>query len=134
VEDHAVDLAAARRGCHRQGRADQCGVMVGAHRVAQQAAREQVQDGGQVQLALTGLDLGHVADPQHIGCNGVELAMYQVRGCAALALPGQRPTLAWRLAALQTQVRHDLGHGVHRDLPALGPQVQRDPRRTVGLT
>jgi hypothetical protein len=68
VEDHAGHLAAAGGGRHAQRGADQLGVVV----LAQAAPGEEVDHGGRVQLPFAGFDLGHVAHPQHVGCDREE--------------------------------------------------------------
>lgn len=124
-------MAASRRNRHLQGGADQRGVVPRAHRVAQGPAGERVVDGCEVELALAGVDLRHVAPPQDVGRDGAELASHQVRSSLPLAGTGQRTASTRRLAALQPEFGHDLGDGVLRHLPALLPQIQRDPRRAV---
>ena len=63
VEDHAGDVAAADRGGHAQRRLGQRRVVVLAQREAGQTPRREVLDGGQVELAFVGGDLGQVPTP-----------------------------------------------------------------------
>lgn len=66
VEDDAVDLAASGRDRDLQDGADQRGIVPLTHRVARGPAGEGVVDGGEVERALAGVDLRHVAPPQHV--------------------------------------------------------------------
>ena len=112
---------------------DQRGVVVGAHRVAEQRRREQVHDGGQIQLALTGVDLGHVAAPGTSGAAAVNSPRDQVRRGRPLALAGQPAAGGAWPAAGQAELGHQLRDVFSRDLPALLAQLDpRDPRRAVG--
>ena len=63
VQDHAGDLPAARRHRHRQRAVGQLRIVVLAEREPEHPPGGHVQDRGQVELALTGGDLGAVAVP-----------------------------------------------------------------------
>jgi threonine dehydrogenase-like Zn-dependent dehydrogenase len=63
VHDDAGDLAAAHRHRHGQRAVGQSGVVVLAEREAEYPPGGHVQDRGQVELALPGLDLGAIAVP-----------------------------------------------------------------------
>ena len=121
VEDragHAV-LAAGGHGSV-QGIADQLRVVVGAHRVAQQAAGGQVDDRGQVQPALVGGDPGHIAAPGHVGPLGVEQPPQQVGG-------GRRGMVLFGEAAAPAGPVADDAVGAHEPLHALVVGVPAAP-------
>ena len=63
MEDHPVDHSASglHRGSHLDYVAGQFGTRMLRRRAGQQLAGEQIQDSSQVELALVGRDLGHVA-------------------------------------------------------------------------
>ncbi len=115
--DHFGHLAAPGDRGHVQGGDDQAGVRVGAHRVAGDAPEAQVDDGGEVALALTG-DLGHVAAPGDIRRGRGEHLLDQSRGGRTLLLEGQAPPAPLGPGD-QTQFGHQLGDRAVGDLPAL---------------
>ena len=55
---------------HLQRVDDQRGAHVGGHRPADDLTRERVLDGGEVQPALAGPQVGDVSDPQHVRASG----------------------------------------------------------------
>jgi len=92
VEDHAAggsSFAGAGGNGHPQRGLGQAGVVCVCHGVAEQSARTQVQHGGQVEPALVGVHIGHVAAPELVGPAGDEPAADQVRRGRPAALPGQ---------------------------------------------
>jgi len=78
MEDHAGDVAASHGGGHAQGGPGQGGVVVLTEREAGQTPRGEVLDGGQVQLALVGGDLGEVPTPPLVDRLGAEVAAEEV--------------------------------------------------------
>jgi D-arabinose 1-dehydrogenase-like Zn-dependent alcohol dehydrogenase len=77
VHDDAGDPAAAHRHRHGQRAVGQSGVVVLAEREAEYPPGGHVQDRGQVELALPGLDLGAIAPVP--GFNAITVAMFQKR-------------------------------------------------------
>ncbi len=91
----------------------------------------QVDDGGEVELALAGGDLSHVAAPGDVRSRRGELPADQVRRDRALALPGQRPAAPLD-AAGQAQLGHGLRDGVLRHPPPAFTQLDMDTWGAVG--
>jgi hypothetical protein len=125
MEDHATDVTAAGGRCHVQRGHDQVRVVVGTHRVAEQAPGEQVDHRGEVELALLGDDLRHVARPDEIGFLGGEVPLDEVRCSRPLPRPGQ-PASASDHPGEEAEFGHQLRDGVHRDPPALADQQDED--------
>jgi hypothetical protein len=111
-----------------QGIADQVGVVVAAHRVAQQVPGGQVQHAGQVQPAFVGGDVGDLAAPGHLDLVRVEQAAQQIGG-------GRRSmVLAGQAAAPAGPPAND-AVGAHQPLdppvvgtPAAPPELGMHPR------
>jgi len=131
VEDDPGCGPTPNTGGHGERVEDELGAHVLGHRVAQQSPAAQVEDRRQVEPALTGRDVGNVANPSNIGPAGSEPAADQVR---------QR----WRV--LGRDGRADLGRLVHAhdpvrphqpldslvvDRPAAVDQLDGHPRRAV---
>ena len=64
---------------HGQRVLDQAGLHVRLQAPAHHLAAKQVDDGGQVQPAFVGLDVGDVATPELVGSFRVEAPLHQVR-------------------------------------------------------
>ncbi|GAA0408499.1 hypothetical protein GCM10009541_59510 [Micromonospora gifhornensis] len=90
VKDHPCDVTAAGDRGHFQRGDDQAGVVAFAHGVAEDPSGVQVDDGGEVELALLRGDLRHVAAPGHVRRGRGELTLDQVRGGRPFALLGAR--------------------------------------------
>ena len=78
-----VDQAGARplrRDRHPQGCQRQVGAQMIAHRPADDLATVEIQDRGQIEPALIGLDIGDVGKPDPVRRSGGEVAIEQVRG------------------------------------------------------
>jgi hypothetical protein len=131
VKDHPFDAAAAGDGGHVQCCDDQPGVVMGAHRVAEDPTRVQVDDRGQVELALVGADLGHITTPGDIRRRRGEHPLDQVRCGRALTLAGQAPPAALDPGG-QAQLGHELRDRVVGDVPAGLAQLDADARAAVG--
>lgn len=103
VEDDPFGGATACPGGHGQGIGDEFGAHVIGHRIAQPAARAQIEHRGQIQPPLTGRDVGDVANPGDIRLAGIEPPADQVRqGRGVLGWIVVRtfaglwtPTMAW---------------------------------------
>ena len=65
---------------HHQSVGDELGRHAGAHRPADHAPREQIDDGGHVEPAFRGPDIGEVGDPFAVRSSRFEAAVTQVRG------------------------------------------------------
>lgn len=112
VEDHAPGVAAAGGRSHVQGGDGQLRVVAPAHRIVEQAAREQIDHGGQIQLAIAGNDLGPIPGSHLVRGVGGEVAAHEVRERGLLARPGSprrlrvfrpaRPSSAMRRATVFT--------------------------------
>lgn len=126
-----MHIASAGGRGHVQRGHDQAGIVVGVHRVAEQAAREQVDDRRQVNLALASVDLGHIAYPDLVRFRCCEVALHQIWGGRATALPGQAPEVSYHPGE-QAEFGHHLGDGVHRYPPAGTHQQHEALRRAVG--
>jgi hypothetical protein len=133
VKDRAGHALAAAGGHGSvQGAGDQGGVVVGAHRPAEQLPRCQLQHAGQVQPALVGGDPGHIAAPGQVDLVRVEQAPQQIRrGRCGGVRPGQ--------ATPPTRSVPDDAVGAHEPLdalavhrPAAPAQLGMHPRRPVG--
>jgi hypothetical protein len=78
-----VDEACPRplgRNRHPQGRQRQVGAQVIAHCPADDLSAVEVQDRGQIEPALIGLDIGDVGEPDPVRRGSGEVALDQVRG------------------------------------------------------
>src|SRR2546421_10486819 len=131
VKDHPGDVTAAGDRGHVQRGDDQTGVVTLAHRVTQDPSGVQVDDGGQVELALASDDLGHVPTPGDIRCRCGEYPPDQIRGGRPLTGPGQAAAAALD-ARDEPLFGHQLGDRVVGDLPAPLAQLDADARATVG--
>jgi hypothetical protein len=133
VEDrglHPLPTAGGRSGV--QGIGDQPGVVVATHRPAQQVPRCQLEHAGQVQPALVGGDVGHIATPGDIRLVGVEQPTQEV-GC------GRRGRIRLGQAAAAARPMTDQAVAGHQPLhplvvhpPAAPAKLGMYPRRPVG--
>ncbi len=90
VEDDPVHVASPNGSGHDQGPGGQLGVVMGADGEADEATGGQVLDGGQVELALLGGDLGQVPAPLLVDLGGAEVPFEQVDdGQSCLVGPGE---------------------------------------------
>ncbi len=80
---------------HGQRVLDQAGLHVRLQAPAHHVAAEQVDDGGQVQPAFVGLDVGDVATPELVGASGLK------RRCTRSGATGR----LWRLSVVTTNLR-----------------------------
>src|SRR5207247_2073181 len=106
---------------HAQGLEDEGAVDALAHREADDAAREQVEDRSEVQPSLRGPDVGDVRHPSEVGCVGLKLTVEDVLGDGQVVL-GVRCGLETPLpAALETKLAHDAGDALaaHSDASSL---------------
>ena len=91
---------------------DELGAHVIGHRPADDPARVGVLDGGEVDPALPGAQVGDVGHPQHVGLGRAEVALDEVVGDADAADADRRA------AALGAHQARDAG-GAHEALDAL---------------
>jgi len=122
VKDHSGHVTAADSRSHVQRGDDQAGVVLRPHRVAENPAGVQVDDGGEVEFALTGDDLGHVAAPGDIRRRCGEDPLDQVRGSRPFPRPGQAPAVPLGPGD-QADLGRQRGDRVVGDLPALLAQL-----------
>src|SRR5882762_2184654 len=130
-----VNQTGARPLCrngHRYGRQWQFGAQMIRHRPADDLAAVEVQDGGQIEPALIGLDVGDVGEPDPVRRSGGEVAVEQVRGDREVVPAIGRPHPPWP--------RHDGPDAVtaHQSLKAtaarpaaLSPQLDMDARAAI---
>jgi len=133
MEDRGVHPPAAASGNPGRQRAhDQGGVVVVAHRVAEQVPRCQVDHRRQVQPALVGGDVGHIPAPGHVRPVGVEQAPDQVGGgrCGHVRLGEAAP--AARTVPDDAVRAHQPLHPLAIDPLAAAAQLGMHPRRPVG--
>jgi hypothetical protein len=131
VKDHPGDVTTTGDRGHVQPGHDPAGVVLRAHRVAEDPSGVQADDGGQVALALTGDDLGHVPAPGHIRRRRGEHPLDQIRGGRPLTGPGQPAPAAFRPRD-QAALGHQSRDGVVADLPALLAELDADARAAGG--
>ena len=89
---------------HDEGVDDELGVLVLAHRPADQAPVAQVPDPGHVELALAGRELGDVRDPSLVRALSGEVPLQPIR-CRSDVRPAAAP-----LAACARPCRPSLAH------------------------
>ncbi len=114
------------------GRSSEDALQPLGHRPADDLHCGQILDGGEVEPAFVGRDVGDVSEPDRIGRSGFEVAVEQIgrdrMGVAAVG--GDRPlppASRWTNAVLS----HELGDRALRDAKAAGLQLGMDPRRAV---
>ena len=78
------------RDGHLERRDDEFGAQMVGHVPPDNPAAERVLDGGEVEPALPGAQVGHVGDPQHVRRRGPELALDEVIGDADARDPNRR--------------------------------------------
>jgi hypothetical protein len=132
VEDHAVDVPTA--GGHRrlQGVGDEGGAHVLGEGPADHPPREQVDDGGQIQPALTGAQVGDVAAPRHVRGGRVEVPSDPIGGGLRSAVDDRGAHLAPPGLAFPAVEPHDPGDPLARRVEPLTQQPGMHPRRPVG--
>ena len=108
---------------HGQRVLDQAGLHVRLQAPAHHLAAKQVDDGGQVQPAFVGLDVGDVATPELVGSFRVEAPLHQVR-ChrQAVAAVGGDHELALRFG-LDAMLLHELANPVFAHPDASGHKL-----------
>lgn len=65
------------------------------HRPADNPAAVQIHDGGQVEPALIGLDVGDIGQPDLVRSSGDEVAIEQIRGARQVVAAVGGPNPAW---------------------------------------
>jgi hypothetical protein len=80
VKDDPGHVTAVHRHGHLQGAASELGVVMFANGETHQPPRAQVLDGGQVQLALVGGDLGQITTPLLVEPLGGKVPVQQIWG------------------------------------------------------
>ncbi len=102
------------------------------HRPADDLHRGQILDGGEVEPAFVGWDVGDVSEPDRIGRGGFEVAVEQIgrdrMGVAAVGGDRRPPPASWRTNAV---LSHELSDSALRDAKAAGLQLGMDPRHAV---
>ncbi len=133
VGDQPPSRRAARGDGHAERVEHELGLQVVAHRPADDAAAEDVLDGGEEQEALPGLDVLEVADPQPVGLAPGEAPVDEVRRRRALGVavvvrgPPRRPSAPRRPSS-----RINRATRLRADALAVGePQLRVDAWRAV---
>ena len=107
VKDQTVDVAAS----DGDGHGERVGAEPGAHLIrcgpADHPTGEQVDDGGQVEPALTGVQIRNVAAPHDVRGGRVELAPDVVRCCGRTLVDDSGADPAPTGLALDAQLAHD---------------------------
>jgi hypothetical protein len=128
VHQVAVGHPAAER--HHQRPDDQVGGLALAHRPAHDAVVVEVDDPGQVELAVPAAELGDVGHPPLVGPLGGEVPLQQIRGrCRVGSAP---PPLLAAVHADEPALGHDAGYPL---AGVAAPPVRQLPRhsgRSVG--
>ena len=120
-----------RSHLHRIGY--QRGTEMAGHRPPDDFLAEAVDDGGEIDLSLPGLDLGDVADELEVGGGGGEVPPDPVGDLGDVGgLRGQRPGLA-DLAGHKAQVAHEAADELAGGLLALAGQFGVNAPVPVGL-
>jgi hypothetical protein len=105
------------------------GAHVGGHRPADDQPGVGVLDGGEVEPALAGAQVGDVSDPQHVGSVGVELPLDKIGGWRDPRDPDCRLEPLARPDAGDTGGFHQPGDPLAADPdPVLEPELGVDPR------
>ncbi len=132
VVHQRLGLAAAPDG-HHQRIEHELGGHLRAHRPADGAAAEEIQDDRQIQPAFAGADVGEVGDPLLVGAGGLKLPVEHVRGNAMFRT---HPAVGRRAQPSGTGTQPRAAHQPRHPLAAatLTPfnEVVPDPGRTVG--
>ena len=104
------------------------------HRPADDLAREQIHRDREVEPALVGRDVGHVRDPDLVGCVGPEVAIHAI-GRDREAVVGVRGLHSEASLRLRTQAGN--AHQARDPMPTAGhaaaPQRAEHARRAVDL-
>jgi hypothetical protein len=111
---------------------DEAGALTGPGGPAHDATVTQTPDGGQVQLAVTGGELGDVGDPDLVRAFGSELAVQQV-GCAASVGSATAPLLAG-MGSDQALLLPEASNARVRHLDSGTLELAPHPRRAIGAT
>src|ERR1017187_8097886 len=120
-----------RSHLHRVGY--QRGAEMAGHRPPDDFFAEAVDDGGEIDFSLPGLDLGDIADELEVGGGGGEVPLDPVGDLGVVyGLRGQRLGLA-DLAGHEAQVAHEVADELAGGLLALAAQLGVDAPVTVGL-
>src|SRR5450631_4644254 len=102
------------------------------HRPAHDPAAVEIQDGGQIEPALIGLDIGDVGKPDPVRRGGDEVALEQVRGDREVvtAVGGAHPS--WpRHDGPDTVAAHQSLDATAARPAALSPQLGMDARAAI---
>ena len=133
---------------HQQGVGDEFAVRGVAHRPADDASGPQVDDGGEMQPAFVGAELGDVGRPDLVGSRRREVPVDQIRrrrAVGAAAAPPSTRMHAHQASMLASAERHDCGNsacrgGAARHAPSAprrsgvsGCGPRRSPRSARGL-
>jgi hypothetical protein len=121
-DERSVQIA--QRHGHLEGVDHQLGAHVGGDLPADDPAREDVENEGQVAEARVGADVGDVGDPQAIGAGGDELAIDKIAGPIDRVLVGRCGAHATAAAdALKALGAHQPADPVAADLDAATAQL-----------
>src|SRR3954449_5860299 len=102
------------------------------HRPADDLAAVQIHDGGQIEPALIGLDVGDVGEPDSVRRGGAEVPLDQVRRDREVVTAVGGPHPAWpRHDGPDTLTAHQSLDATAARPVALGPQLGMNPRAAI---
>jgi hypothetical protein len=101
-----------------------------AHRPTDQSPATEITDAGEVELSLSGRELGDVGHPALIGPGGREVTLQEVGGRSHVELASS-PLLAG-VDADQVFFRHQPGHPLASDSSPQSTELTVDPRSPIG--
>jgi len=131
--DQSIGVGSGAPEGHRQRVDDEQRVLVFVHRPADGAAMAQVADGGEVELALAGGELGDVGDPAQVRSLGTEHSLQPI-GCRGDVEAAAPPLLAG-VGADEAVLTHDPGDSPTRHGQAASTcQLAPHPWPPVGAT
>jgi len=117
---------------HLQRVEDEFGSHVIGHRPADDPPRERVLDGGEIEPALPGAQVGDVGHPQHVRCGGAKLAPDEVVGDADARHPDRRAVALARDQPGDLALTHEPLDALARDHDAVThAQFGGHPARSV---
>src|SRR6202790_1657966 len=106
-----------------------------AHRPADDLAAVQIHDGGQIEPALIGLDVGDVGEPDPVRCGGGEVPLEQVRCNREVVAAVGGPHPSWpRHDGPDTVTAHQSLDATAARPAALRPQFGMEARTAVAST
>src|ERR1700739_3251982 len=120
------------RDRHLQGRQWQAGAQMIRHRPADNPAAVQIHDGGQIEPAPIGLDVGDIGEPDLVRSGGAEAAVEQIRCGRQVVTAVGGPHPAWpRHDGPDTVTPHQSLDATTARSPALSLPLHMDKRAAI---